>query len=421
MRWWVAALGLAVGVAGCGKGDEAVDAAADTPIVWFDVTGQDAPVERCLGVKPTDPDGRIDARWWSGDPTLLGSLPLTGLEDGCVLKADAPWLALSLAGETLEVRLADTAIPSGVRDVQVVVSGAVSGQSLFIINLRLSVLNRAPASATRHVVVFGLDGFRPDAIAVANTPTLDRLLAHGASTLKATTQLTGATRSGPGWASILTGVEVAKHGVTTNDAADIKTDPAHPTFLERARLAGLASEIIFVWVPLIGMVEPEVTRRLASEEQLAGLAAASIDGGPPNLLFMHFDALDHAGHAEGYGGAVPAYVTALEETDARIGAVIDAVIARPSVANEEWLFVVVTDHSGEGTDHGPTEPIYRTIPLIFAGPRVPAAAIDGASHMDVYPTALAFLGLEPEAAWDLDGQVRFRAMTDTAAAPAATE
>ncbi len=80
-----------------------------------------------------------------------------------------------------------------------------------------------------------------------------------------------------------------------------------------------------------------------------------------------------------------------------------------------------TDHSGDGTGHGPMEAIDRTIPLIFAGPRASAVPIGGASPMDVYPTALAFLGQEPEAAWDLDGRVLLRAIAGPAGARAAAE
>ena len=69
------------------------------------------------------------------------------------------------------------------------------------------------------------------------------------------------------------------------------------------------------------------------------------------------------------------------------------------------MFVVVTDHAGEGTIHGPREPIFRTIPLAFSGPGVPDVDIDGASQMDVYPTVLDFLGVSPSPDWGLDGKV----------------
>jgi hypothetical protein len=414
MTWlkWLLAL-LCVGT-GCGPAGTGTDGDLGREIVFFDALGTDAGPLPCPDVDLLDSDGLIEAHWWAGDPLALGSFALTGLAPGCVLEpVDAPWLTLTLLNSTLTLSLADANQPSGARDATVVVVDAATKEARFTLTVRLSVLNAAPAAAPRHVLVFGLDGFRPDAIAAARTPHLDRLMAHGATTLLATTQLTGATRSGPGWASILTGVEVAKHGVISNETQVIKPDPDHPTFLERARLAGLAPEVIVVWIPIIGMLEPEIPARLASEEQLAALAAQSLGEGPANVLFMHFDALDHAGHASGYGGAVPEYVAALEATDARIGAILASVLARPSVVDEEWMFAVVTDHSGDGNDHGPMEPIYREIPLIFSGPRVPSMSIDGASHMDLYPTVLAFLGVEPDASWDLDGNVLFRTASAT--------
>ncbi len=68
--------------------------------------------------------------------------------------------------------------------------------------------------APRRAMVIGIDGLKPDAVAVADTPWLDLLGTQGAYTDAATTQLTTATVSGPGWASILTGVEPTANGIT---------------------------------------------------------------------------------------------------------------------------------------------------------------------------------------------------------------
>lgn len=70
------------------------------------------------------------------------------------------------------------------------------------------------------VLIIGSDGTRPDAIAKANTPNLDKLIREGAFT--DTADILGKrydknnTISGPGWSSILTGVWADKHGVHDN-------------------------------------------------------------------------------------------------------------------------------------------------------------------------------------------------------------
>lgn len=70
------------------------------------------------------------------------------------------------------------------------------------------------------VLIIGSDGTRPDALAQAKTPNLDKLIREGAFTDKG--DILGErytknnTISGPSWSSILTGVWADKHGVHDN-------------------------------------------------------------------------------------------------------------------------------------------------------------------------------------------------------------
>ncbi|HWL09429.1 MAG TPA: alkaline phosphatase family protein [Planctomicrobium sp.] len=79
---------------------------------------------------------------------------------------------------------------------------------------------QADEPAQGRVLIIGIDGTRPDAIAKGKTPNLDRLISEGAFTDSA--QILGDrydknnTISGPGWSSILTGVWADKHGVHDN-------------------------------------------------------------------------------------------------------------------------------------------------------------------------------------------------------------
>ena len=91
-------------------------------------------------------------------------------------------------------------------------------------------------------------------------------------------------------------------------------------------------------------------------------------------------------------------------------------LERSTVAQEDWLFVVVTDHSGQDKDHGPMDAIHRTIPLAFAGPTVPHEALPSsggssaaANHLDVAPSVYAFLGVQVLPEWALDGVARVSA------------
>ena len=77
-----------------------------------------------------------------------------------------------------------------------------------------------PTIPKGRVLVIGIDGVRPDALQIADTPAIDELITAGAFTKN--TKILGdryrdnETISGPGWSSFLTGVWADKHGVNDN-------------------------------------------------------------------------------------------------------------------------------------------------------------------------------------------------------------
>ena len=341
--------------------------------------------------------------WWAGDEAPRPTYVVTRTGDtACRLEASTDTAGVTAtyddaAGE-LQVELSPRT-PAGLHHVQVSLAGADVSAEL---TLTLRHLPEPPRDASRHVVVLGVDGLRPDAIAPARTPTLDMLFAHGVGTFAAQTQLTGDTVSGPGWASILTGTEVERHGVTSNETAVMEgISRAVPTLLGSAFDAGLDTGLIVHWLQLPLLVEsgPAAGFRFGDDPIVASTAVRYLTQ-PRDLLFLHFDDCDHAGHATGYGPENPDYIAAVEGVDANVATVIDGVLARPTYAEEAWMFVLVTDHGGEGTGHGARNPINRTIPLLFVRPGVTPATLDAASHMDVTPTVLRYLGIESSASYD---------------------
>ena len=70
------------------------------------------------------------------------------------------------------------------------------------------------SSQERKVLMIGIDGCRPDALNLANTPNIDSLIDNGAYSLQA--QTGDYTISGAGWSNTFTGVWENKHNVTSN-------------------------------------------------------------------------------------------------------------------------------------------------------------------------------------------------------------
>ena len=256
-----------------------------------------------------------------------------------------------------------------------------------------------------HKVLFiGIDGMRADAFVAAATPNLDALAARGALSTTASTQRTGVIQSAPGWLSIATGVEADRHGVLENDGYATR-DAGRPTFLHLAHAAGLQTAAVAHWPDiLVSVHDPDdVDAGLLRDDAGVGSDALGIvQQGETDVLFLHFDDVDHAGHASGFDPENPAYIAAIEGVDGHLGPLLGAATAD---AAADWLVVVTSDHGGSGTGHGDDIPSHTTVPFIVAAPGGPTGALPaGVTHMDTHPTVGAWLGLEVAA--DLDGVSR---------------
>jgi predicted AlkP superfamily pyrophosphatase or phosphodiesterase len=250
---------------------------------------------------------------------------------------------------------------------------------------------------------------RSDAVQVAATPALDGLCASGSCSFAATTQLGAPTVSSPGWTSVLTGVDPQRHGVMNNGMFDA-FEPGFPTFLKVARDAGFRTAAACDWEELcLALLIPEggldvVTDAADLDSEGTATAAEADLMGESDVVFVHIDLPDHAGHSTGFSPDNADYITAIEQSDTILGRLLAAIEARPTRVAEDWLVVVTTDHGGSGTSHGAVNAENRTIFLALGGDIDGGGTLPGASHQDVHPTVLTWLGQEP--APGLDGVVQ---------------
>ena len=132
----------------------------------------------------------------------------------------------------------------------------------------------------------------------------------------------------------------------------------------------------------------------AAIEALSG--AGRFGGADVDLTFVHLSQCDAAGHAGDY--ASEPYRASIEAADALIGELLDAIDARATRREEQWLVIVTTDHGGRsdaGEHADNTDPLVRTIPLSVSADGILPNRIDlsRSSLYDVAPTVLAWLGL----------------------------
>nr|MCR4661252.1 alkaline phosphatase family protein [Clostridia bacterium] len=208
----------------------------------------------------------------------------------------------------------------------------------------------------KRIVIFGVDG-AGGAFSECNTPNFDKIFENGSVNLHGMSQYP--TISAPNWASMLLGVTAQKHQLT-----NAKTTIAKNCGNKYKSIFNLCSEVMpsatfyscCTWKNINkGIIEDGIpgmtkvnTKDLMKadakeynvDEKVAELAAARVKAYSDTIMFLHFDCVDHAGHAHGY--LSDEYKEAIEESDKNIGVVYSAFEEAGVI--DETLFICVTDH-----------------------------------------------------------------------------
>ena len=354
---------------------------------------------------------------WGGEPDPVFALAPEVRVPACrafVASTDAPWLGVELSptGEALRLQVRGAEVPNGRHRARVELRDLDAAALLASVELELSALGTPPGAPTKKALIIGIDGMDGEEMAGAALPTLDLLSRGGTSTRAAGIQATGSSYSGPSWTSVLTGVEVSRHGVTSNGGYSGR-DPAYPTFVGALRAApGLRTVGALQWAPVFEILESDALDDGEGGDRAAVVAAmqGALRASLHDLHVLHLDDVDHAGHAHGFLASEPDYRAAMEQADADVGTLLDAILQRPDIASEDWLIVVTSDHGGDAAGvHGPRGPDYEQVPLIVVGGGAPILALPAGegNHLDVAPTVLDFFGRALDGGV-LDGHSRLR-------------
>lgn len=213
------------------------------------------------------------------------------------------------------------------------------------------------ALITKKLLVIGIDGCRADAITPALAPTITALLPN--STYSFTGLTSTVTMSCVGWSNMCTGVWPTKHNIM-NSSNDFSMNnyaqwPDFFTYIERSNTA-LNTASFCNWGPLntyLYHTDYEVNTATYSDAITTQNAVTYITNNNPDALLVDLDEVDHAGHAASFDPANATYAAAVTTADGQVASLINAVKARPTYANEDWLIIITTDHGGNGTSgHG---------------------------------------------------------------------
>ena len=268
-------------------------------------------------------------------------------------------------------------------------------------------LRNETAPISRRVIVVAIDGCRPDRLAEAHTPFLDRLAAEGLVCDDMRTVYPARTVTA--FTSMLTGAPPRVHGMRSNfvPSLGVKCESIFDALKDHGmhgRLVGIAHLVDSFGERTVETVTA-VTPNEEIDDALVSRAKAVLERENPDLLVLQTLSVDQTGHAR--GSYYPEYLERIEATDRLIEDFLGWCRAKGYL--KDATVIVTSDHGqGKGIGgHGHlTEPEKR-VPFIAWGEGVPhGARLEGSrSLLDVAPTLAYYLGVSPPA--QSVGQVLF--------------
>lgn len=280
--------------------------------------------------------------------------------------------------------------------------------SLFLA-LSLS-LNAQQTTKPKYVILFGVDGMGGYAFPKANTPNINKLMQEGSYTF--TAKCVMPSSSSQNWASMIMGAppedtNIPENGFSMKVAKGTaycgrkkgKLFPSIYTILhEQNRKAKIV--VLHQWLDYRRIINhADLSRSVwtITENRTARKGARIIKHNMPTLLFMHYDHVDHAGHAIGHD--TPAYYDAVHKADSLLGVIVQAL--KDKGIYDETAIIVTADHGGKGKGHGGPSLEERNIPWIIKAPGVKMnhAIVADVQQYDTAATLAYLLGLKAPECW----------------------
>ena len=235
----------------------------------------------------------------------------------------------------------------------------------------------------KKVLIIGIDGCRADALELANTPVIDNLIQNGIYSPDALNE--DITVSGPGWSAILCGVWSDKHLSIDNSFNNTDYFNFPPIFKYAEDFDdNLNTVSICNWNPIndnIVQNYADFKLNVSSDYDVSSEASTYITNNDPDLIFLHFDDVDHAGHNYGFSPNITEYITSIEAVDDLLDPVMQAIYQRPNYLNEDWIILVTSDHGGVGTSHGGTSIEHENVVVIVSGDNIQQLVIEKDSSL----------------------------------------
>ena len=248
------------------------------------------------------------------------------------------------------------------------------------------------------VILFSIDGMRPDGLMQCGNPYVQELMKTGSYCLKARSAQPSVTL--PCHMTMFHSVPPMRHGITTNTYVP-QMRPVSGLF-EQISMAGGNSAMFYGWEPLRDVARPGSLKNAEyrwaysaenTDAYLTGRALECIRRDHPDFVFLYMVETDEkGGHDSGW--MTPTYLS-------YVSAAVDNIRRVYEEFGEEYTIIVTADHGGHGRAHGTDMPEDTTIPMFFIGKDFEAGkALNGVSILDIAPTVADVMGIVAPREWE---------------------
>jgi hypothetical protein len=194
-----------------------------------------------------------------------------------------------------------------------------------------------------------LDGARGASINTVQAPALTEISENALHSFNSLSDENGLESTS--WADMLTGVNKAKHKVTTADFSGNNL-ANYPMFFKQIkqansnlRTAAFSSSPAFSQ-QLIS--NADVNENFNNDDEAVKTALVKeLKQENASVIVAEFNGIEKAGKQYGYDASVAQYSAAILTVDAYIGAALKTLKERPSYDNENWLVVVASNKGGD--------------------------------------------------------------------------
>lgn len=253
------------------------------------------------------------------------------------------------------------------------------------------------------VLIVSFDGLRPDAIAPAAAAHIQSVQSAGVTARKARTITPSLTL--PSHTSMLTGVDVAKHGIDWNNYDPSKGEIRVTSIFEEAKKAGLKTAMVVGKEKFKHLIRNKSVDEFFFHEGTPNVIAAAavnvIQDLRPQVMFVHFAHADTVGHKKGWMSGEQ--LDAIHRADQGLGRIFQGLQAMNLL--ESTAVIITADHGGEGTHHSHGGELSETIPWFAVGAGVPTNLPNNITAADVKTfdtaaTAASLLHIPVPGTWD---------------------